>query len=43
MIVILKQQTNGEQIDEMVKWLSSFDVKVNLVQGTQKTILGLIA
>ncbi len=42
MIVILKQQTNGEQIDEMVKWLSSFDVKVNLVQGTQKTILGLI-
>ena len=42
MIVILKQNTTAVQIDEMVNWLSSFDIKVNLVQGTQKNILGLV-
>ncbi len=42
MIVILKQNATPAQLDEMVNWLNNFDVKVNVVNGTQKTILGLI-
>lgn len=42
MIVILKQNSNPTQIQQLVEWLTSFDVKVNLVNGLQKNILGLI-
>ena len=42
MIVILKQNTTKNQIDEMVKWLSSYDISVNFVEGKHKSILGLI-
>ncbi len=42
MIVILKPNTSPEQIDEMVKWMGTFDIKVNLVIGEHKSILGLI-
>ena len=42
MIVILKQNSTQTQIDEMVNWLSGFDIQVNVVNGTQKRILGLI-
>jgi 3-deoxy-7-phosphoheptulonate synthase len=42
MIVILKQKVEKNQVDELINWLSTFDVKVNLVEGTHKSILGLI-
>lgn len=42
MVVILKQDTTQAQIDEMVNWLSSYDITVNYVKGTHKSILGLI-
>jgi len=42
MIVILKQNTTQEQINEMVNWLSTYDIQVNLVNGAHKSILGLI-
>ena len=42
MIVILKQDSTQNQIDNMISWLNSFGVQVNVVTGTQKRILGLI-
>jgi len=42
MIVILKPNAPQNEYDKLVKWLSSFDVKVNAITGTQKQILGLV-
>lgn len=42
MIVILKPNAPQDEYDKLVKWLSSFDVKVNAITGTQKQILGLV-
>ncbi|MFA5658511.1 MAG: 3-deoxy-7-phosphoheptulonate synthase [Oscillospiraceae bacterium] len=42
MIVILKPDTTPKQIEDMVEWMSKFDIKVNLVTGEHKSILGLI-
>lgn len=42
MIVILKQNTPDAKLAELLTWLESFGVRVSMVTGTQKTILGLV-
>ena len=42
MIVILKQNSPQAEYDKLVKWLDTYDVKVNAITGTQKQILGLV-
>lgn len=42
MIVILKQNAKGKQVNEIIKWFESQDLNVNYIKGTQKSILGLI-
>lgn len=42
MIIILKQDAKSQDCEKLVQWLSSYDVKVNAIQGTHKQILGLI-
>lgn len=42
MIVILKKNTPIEELQTLLKWLDSMGVKVSMVTGTQKTILGLV-
>ena len=42
MIVILKQNTDEKELDAIISWLEQYNVKVSLIEGTQKRILGLI-
>jgi 3-deoxy-7-phosphoheptulonate synthase len=43
MILVLKNGTAKEEIDEITHWLTShYDVEVNPIVGTQTTILGLV-
>ena len=42
MIVILKQNQPKEKVNELIQWLEKFNVKVNVVDGEQTSILGLV-
>lgn len=42
MVVILKNDQPKDKVDELLKWLESFDVRINIVEGASTTILGLI-
>lgn len=42
MIIILKNEATRPQIDELIEWLSRYDVKSNLVEGVHSRIIGLI-
>ena len=42
MIVVLKSNSNEEQIENLIKWLESQGVQVHVSKGTEHTILGLI-
>lgn len=42
MVIVLKNSASEKQIDELMNWLQSFDVKTNLVQGVHSNIIGLI-
>ncbi|MDF2567534.1 MAG: 3-deoxy-D-arabinoheptulosonate-7-phosphate synthase [Oscillospiraceae bacterium] len=42
MVVILKQDPSQKKVEELLAWLEKFGVKINIVKGTQTTILGLV-
>lgn len=42
MIVILKDKTKQEEINELYEYLHHFQVEVKPIEGTQRTILGLV-
>ena len=42
MVIVLKDSADKKQIEELMKWLTRFDVKSNLVEGVHSKIIGLI-
>ena len=42
MVIVLKDSANKRQIEELMEWLTRFDVKSNLVEGVHSKIIGLI-
>ena len=42
MVIVLKDGASKQQIDELIGWLTRFDVKSNLVEGVHSKIIGLI-
>lgn len=42
MVVILKEKPDKQQLDNLVKWLSSSGIEVHETKGQQTTILGLV-
>ena len=42
MVIVLKDGASKTQIDELIEWLTRFDVKSNLVEGVHSKIIGLI-
>lgn len=42
MIIVLKDGASKKQIDELIGWLTRFEVKSNLVEGVHSKIIGLI-
>ena len=42
MVVVVKNETPKEQLDNLVHWLEGQNVKVHITRGTQQTILGLV-
>ena len=42
MIIIVKDRATDEQVNELMDWLQSFNVKTNLVTGVHSRIIGLI-
>lgn len=42
MVIVLKDSANKKQIEELMEWLTRFDVKSNLVEGVHSKIIGLI-
>lgn len=42
MIIVLKDGASKKQIDELIDWLTRFEVKSNLVEGVHSKIIGLI-
>ncbi len=42
MIIILKQNATPAQLNELTAWIEKQNLKINKIEGTQKTILGLI-
>lgn len=42
MVIVLKDGASKSQIDELIGWLTRFDVKSNLVEGVHSKIIGLI-
>lgn len=42
MVIVLKNGATKKQIDELMNWLTRFDVKTNLVEGVHSNIIGLI-
>ncbi|MBR1862942.1 MAG: 3-deoxy-7-phosphoheptulonate synthase [Ruminococcus sp.] len=42
MVIVLKNQATKKQIDELINWLTRYDVKPNLVEGVHSRIIGLI-
>ncbi len=42
MVIVLKNNASEEQIEQLMDWLSGFDVRTNLVKGVHSNIIGLI-
>lgn len=42
MVIVLKDGATKKQIDELIEWLTRFEVKSNLVEGVHSKIIGLI-
>ena len=42
MVIVLKDSASKKQIEELMEWLTRFDVKSNLVEGVHSKIIGLI-
>ena len=42
MVIVLKDSADKKQIEELMEWLTRFDVKSNLVEGVHSKIIGLI-
>ena len=42
MIVVLKNNSNPEKVDNLVKWLESRNIKVHIFKGEFQTVFGLI-
>lgn len=42
MVIVLKDSANKKQIEELMEWLTRFNVKSNLVEGVHSKIIGLI-
>mgnify|MGYP000134446736 CR=1 FL=1 len=42
MVIILKDNIKEAQIDELIKWIQTFDVQTNLINGLHSKIIGLI-
>ncbi|SEK41494.1 3-deoxy-7-phosphoheptulonate synthase [Ruminococcus albus] len=42
MVIVLKDSANKKQIEELMEWLTKFNVKSNLVEGVHSKIIGLI-
>jgi len=42
MIIIVKDKATEKQVDELMEWLSGFNVRTNLVTGVHSRIIGLI-
>ncbi len=42
MIIVLKNHTSEQEVNELMSWLSRFNVSTNLVQGVHSNIIGLI-
>ena len=42
MIIILKQNATPEMVSNLTKKIEALDIKINKIEGTHKTIFGLI-
>lgn len=42
MVIVLKNNATDGQIEELVSWLHTFDVKTNIVTGLHSKIIGLV-
>lgn len=42
MVIILKDNIKEAEIDELIKWIQTFDVQTNLINGLHSKIIGLI-
>lgn len=42
MVVILKNDQPKDKVDELLSWLETFNVQINVVKGASTTILGLV-
>jgi 3-deoxy-7-phosphoheptulonate synthase len=42
MIVLLKENPNSKQLENLMDWLKSMDIRVHVSEGVDRTILGLI-
>ena len=42
MIIIVKDKATEKQVNELMEWLSGFNVRTNLVTGVHSRIIGLI-
>ncbi len=42
MIAVLKQETTEKQLNDLIEWLESMDLKVHLSKGDYTTIVGLV-
>ncbi|MBP3796547.1 MAG: 3-deoxy-7-phosphoheptulonate synthase [Ruminococcus sp.] len=42
MVIVLKDGASKKQIDELINWLTRFEVKSNLVEGVHSKIIGLV-
>ncbi len=42
MVIVLKNDVTDAQINELVDWLQTFDVKTNLIRGLHSKVIGLV-
>lgn len=42
MIIVLKENPNPRQLENLISWLESIDLKIHYSRGTTKTIMGLV-
>lgn len=42
MVIVLKDGAGKQQIDELINWLTRYEVKSNLVEGVHSKIIGLV-
>ncbi len=42
MIIILKQSAKQLQVEGLINWLEGQNISVNVIEGTQKSVLGLV-